>query len=329
MKLFANVPSLGTAVAITVWMAAPPANAAVIRVPQQAATVQDAVDAASPGDQIRVGPGQWCGATITTPVNLIAEGQATIVGCPAPALFGVLRAGFFLPNGAASGTTIRNFTFDGRGTSNSNLDPLAFAVFARDADNVVVEGNTVLGTIQPITDTRGDGWVVTHNSIVDYSALTCDGFCGGGDAIVFQERTGVSRGRNNSATFNVITGRIPDTLNEFSLTGILALNQDGTQITNNRISIAGNPLAAGTGEAIVITDHCCGVPVGYLTSINSYIVNNDGRGSDFAVVIENDASGGDGNAEGARLRGNFGVNDINGTTSVIKNRSVATLVVFP
>lgn len=47
MKLFANVPSLGTAVAITVWMAAPPANAAVIRVPQQAATVQDAVDAAS------------------------------------------------------------------------------------------------------------------------------------------------------------------------------------------------------------------------------------------------------------------------------------------
>ena len=79
----------------------------------------------------------------------------------------------------------------------------------------------------------------------------------------------------------------------------------------------------------MITDHCCGVPVGYLTSINSYIVNNDGRGSDFAVVIENDASGGDGNAEGARLRGNFGVNDINGTTSVIKNRSVATLVVFP
>ena len=329
MAHFSRVTSAIVAAAAFFATVPAPAGAATIRVPQDAATIQAAVDAAANGDEVRVGPGSWCGATVTKPLDLVGDGRATIVGCASPALFGLLRIGFFLPTTAASGTTIRNFVFDGRGTSNTNLDPLAFAVFARDADQIAVQGNAIFGTIQAITDTRGDGWLVTHNVIDGLSALTCDGFCGGGDGIVFQERTGVSRGRGNTAMFNVITGFIPNGLDEFAMTGILALNQDGVRIANNRIAIPHNPAALAAGEAIEINDHCCGVPVSYLTTINAEITNNDGRSSDFVLVIENDALGGDGNSEGARLRGNLGENDINGVSSSIRNRSVKTLAIYP
>lgn len=302
-----------------------------LRVPKDFPTIQDAVNAAAPGDQVRVGPGQWCGATINKRLDLLGEGGATIVGCsaPAPALFSLLRIGFFLPNSGASGTTVRHFVFDGRGISNGNLSPLSFAVFARDASNVVVGQNRVLGTIQAITNTRGSGWTVSYNVIEGLTALTCEGFCGGGDGIVFQARPfGAPRGTDNTVIFNVITGAVPDTLNEFSMTGIFVLGQDGTVIKNNRIAIPDNPLAAGAGIGILVTDVCCGLAGGFLTSINSTIVNNDGRASEFAVVIDRDAGGGTGNSVGTILRGNFGVNDINGSSSTVKNRSIKTLEEF-
>jgi len=304
-----------------------------LRVPHDYPTVQDAVDAASPGDQIRVGPGAWCGATVTTRVDLVGEGGATIVGCPAPALFGILRIGFFLPNGGASGTTIRHFVFDGLGVSNAELDPLAFAVFARDADDVVVRQNHVRGSVQAVTNTRGSRWRVEHNVIEGLTAFTCDGFCGGGDAIVFQSRTPTppqpAAATDNVAVSNVVTGRVPDGLDEFSLVGILAIAQNSAIIANNRIAIAGNALAAATGQAIVITDHCCGDGQKYADSINSVIVNNDGRGSQFAVVIEQDLYGGTGNSAGTVLRGNLGLNDINGSAGPVRNRSIHTLIEFP
>jgi len=309
------------------------AVADTIRVPEDQPTIQAAIDAASAGDQVRVGPGQWCGATVTKQLDLFGEGGATLVGCPSPApnLAGVLRIGFFLPNASASGTTIRHFVFDGRGVSNANLAPLSFAVFARDASNVVVEQNNILGTVQAITNTQGSGWTVSHNTIDGLTVFACDGpFCGGGDGIVFQERrVAMPRGADNGATFNVITGAVPNALNAFSMVGILAIAQDGTVIKNNRISIPNNPVALGDGQAIVITDACCGLPAGFLTSINSVIVNNDGRGSEFSVVIEKDFGGGTGNSAGTTLRGNFGVNDINGSTDTVRNRSIHTLIDFP
>lgn len=314
-------------------VAAAPARAGTLQVPQDYPTIQDAVAAAEAGDQVRVGPGQWCGAVITKPLDLFGEGGATIVGCPAPApnLFGLLRIGFFLPDGSASGTTIRHFVFDGQGVSNANLDPLAFAVFARDASDVIVQQNTVLGTVQAITNTRGSGWTVSHNDILGLTVLTCDGFCGGGDAIVFQQRTPAGpRTHDNSATFNVITGTVPDTLTEFSMVGVLVFGQDGMVVKNNQISIKKNPASTATapGQAILVSDVCCGAFT-FLTSVNSVIVNNDGRGSDYAVVITKDAGGGNGNSAGTTLRGNFGLNDINSAASTVSNRSAKTLIEFP
>ena len=310
------------------------ANAGTLLVPEDYATIQMAADAALAGDQINVGPGEWCGATITKRVDLFGQGNPTIAGCAtSPTLAGVLRIGFFLPDAAASGTTIRHFVFDGQGASNANLDPLSFAVFARDADDVAIEQNTVLGTIQAITNTSGSGWTVSHNNIEGFSVLACEpgGFCGGGIGIVFQERdTAGPRQTDNSAMFNDINGAIPDNFDVFSLAGILVLGgEDGSFIQKNRVDIPDNVTSLAEGQAVVVTDVCCGLPTPFSTAINSTIVKNDGRGSEFSIVITLDSGGGTSNTVGTTLRGNLGVNDINANITEVSNRSIKTLIEFP
>lgn len=292
----------------------------------------------SPGDQIRVGPGEWCGATITKTVGLFGEGGATIIGCTtSPVLAGVLRIGFFLPDADASGSTFRHFVFDGAGVSNQlptgNFDPLSFAIFAREADSVIIEQNHVIGTVQSFTNTDGSGWTVNHNTIEDLTVFTCGQVltCGGGDGIVFQDRNiGGPRQTDNTAMFNVINGAVPDNLELFSMAGIIVLGaEDGTVLQKNRIEIPGNPLADGEGHAIRVSDVCCGGAAGFQTVINSVIVKNDGRNSEFSLVIDKDSTGGTGNTEGTTIRGNFGVNEINEVPSDVANRSIMTLIEFP
>lgn len=307
------------------------------RVPVDFATIQIAVDNAMAGDQIRVGSGEWCGATVTKRLDFFGEGNATIIGCPSsPNLAGVLRIGFFLPSADASGSTFRHFVFDGADVSNQspgNFAPLSFAIFARDADDVIIEHNHVIGTVQSFTNTNGSGWTVNHNTIEDLTVFTCDGMltCGGGDGIVFQDRNaGGPRQTDNTAMFNVINGAVPDNLQLFSMAGIIVLGaEDGTVLQKNRIKIPGNPLAAGEGHAIRVSDVCCGGADGFQTVINSVIVKNDGRHSEFALVIDKDSTGGTGNTEGATIRGNLGVNEINEETSDVSNRSIKTLIEFP
>jgi len=307
-------------------------HAATFFVPEDHATIQLAVDAASPGDKINVGPGQWCGATIDKRLDLFGQGNPTIIGCAgSPNLAGVLRIGFSLPDAGASGTTIRHFVFDGQGASNANFDPLSFAVFARDASDVTIEQNIIAGTIQAITNTGGSGWTVNHNKIQDFSVLACDGtFCGGGVGIVFQERAGTVRQTDNAAMFNQISGVIPDNFDVFSMAGILILGgQDGSIIQKNRIAIPDNLTSSAEGQAIVVTDACCGIPTPFSTAINSTIAKNDGRDSELCLVITLDGGGGTGNTVGTTLRGNLGVNDINAAISDVSNRSIKTLIEFP
>lgn len=293
------------------------ASAATVRVPEDVPTIQAAVDAAHPGDRIRVAAGRWCGATVDKRVRLEGRGLPTIIGCAAPTLDGgPLRVGLLLAAGA-SGSEVRGFAFDGGGVSNANTAPLAFAVFARGASDVVVRGNVVVGTVQALTNSGGDGWHVAYNAVVGLTAFTCDGFCGGGDAIVFQQRdAGKRRALGNAAEHNFVGGAIPDGLNEFGLDGVVVFGQDGATIAHNLVAIPKNPRAAGDGVGVLVSDRCCGDPTPFATSIDYVLVGNDGRPSQVAVRVDRDASGGTGNSAGALIAGNRGVLDINGTVRI-------------
>jgi hypothetical protein len=314
----------------------PNAFASIIQVPQDYPTIQLAVNAATAGDMIRVGPGQWCGARITKQLDLEGEGGATIIGCPdgtpGPSSLGggLFRIGFRVNAVDASGTTIRHFTFDERGWTFANPTPLALGVFAANgaspsADNVIVEHNQFLGGLLGI-ESGGSGWSISHNV---FDSTTIDPVTGvGGGAIVLVN--GVSPAMNNTVSFNKISmivpaGTLPSFITQINIPvlGVLVQAEDNTLLTNNKISIALGPgAAAGTFTAgIVVTDLGPG-----FTSMNSVIVNNDGRGTNYAVVITLDSTGGTGNAVNTTLRGNFGVNSINALTTDVRNRSIHTLI---
>jgi hypothetical protein len=307
-----------------------------IRVPQDYSTIQDAVNAATSGQTIHVGPGQWCGATISTKVDLEGDGGATIIGCSSPveAFDSSLRVGFLLNNNNASGTTIRNFIFDGRGWSRSNLNPLAEGIRARAIPNVInnvtIEHDQFLGGVAGIADLGGGSWLISHNVFSGYSIDPITFF--GGYAISFQDASFpvTTRATDNEASYNTISTTVPNGIvpNEFfilnpdiAFAGVIADSQDGLIIRNNKISIVTNTSLAdgGQGAGIIVGDFGS---IGFLTTTNTVIFNNDGRGSAYALIIPLDSGGLTGNTAGAAMRGNLGVNLINNAPTTIGNRSI-------
>ena len=311
----------------------------IIQVPQNYPTIQLAVNAAAAGDMILVGPGQWCGARITKQLDLEGEGGATIIGCPdgipGPSSLGggLFRIGFRINSVVASGTTIRHFTFDGQGWSFANPTPLALGVFAANAafpsaNDVIVEHNQFLGGLVGM-ESGGSGWSINHNV---FNGFTVDPVTGVGGAAIALVNA-VSLSANNTVAFNNITATVPPgsfpsfvTQINIPFAGVLALAQDSTLLMKNTISIAQAPGATGASAGILVSDQQSISTGADLTSSNSVIVNNDGRGSNYAVVITLDLGGGTGNTLNATIRGNFGVNSINTLTTDVRNRSIHTLV---
>jgi len=303
------------------------ATASTIRsVPGHYATIQEAVDAASPGDEVSVAPGRHCGAVVDKPLTLDGRGQATIVGCAAgPELFDGLRAGFVLPGVAgtsqAGGTRIVGFVFDGRGVAASDLEPLAFGVFARFADDVQISGNRFLGTVQAVTNTGGDRWVIAHNEIHELTLFDCTAArCAGGDGIVIQSAGGdlaapggptnpANRPEGNLVFAKEIDGTIPDGFAAFSMVGIFVFAGDGNVVRENRIRIADNPTSVAAGEGVLISNSRSGTPDVAPGSRNTTVLFNDGSASELGVVV--DGAAGE-NTQGLALFGNRGVHMVEG-----------------
>jgi hypothetical protein len=296
------------------------ARTRVRHVPGTYRTIQAAIDASNAGDVVDVAPGSYCGATVTTEVTLLGHGQATIVGCDeSPTVSDVLRAGFYLPGAdganAASGTHIDGFTFDGRGITEDNLDPLALGVFARFANGVHVEDNIFEGTVQAITNTAGDGWVIARNRIEALTLFDCQGtLCAGGDGIVIQlaldgvaaaggPGAAINRPERNVVFDNQVSGAIPDGFDAFSMAGIMMFAADDTLVSGNLVSIPDNPNADATGDGVLVTNVCCGEPDVVPGARNTAVLFNDGRDSQFGVVVE--GTGG-ANTGGLVLHGNLG-----------------------
>jgi hypothetical protein len=293
----------------------------VLRVPHDYPTIQAAVDAASDGDRIDVGRGRFCGATLTRRVDLHGRPGTTIIGCDAP-VSGAYRVGFLLPDARASGTSIHGFRFDGRGVSNADLLPLGAGILARSADGVSVADNHFDGTFQAVTNTDGSRWSVLFNRIEHLTALTCDGGCAGGDAIVFQQRLVLDRRpEGNLAAFNQVQGDIPAGLDEFSMTGVFVLGQERARVVANFFQIPHNPAAMAQGVGVLVSDHCCANVV-VSTSVKTDVLFNDGRHSELVLRVDPDSSGGAGNLEGAHIFGNRGHVDL--PTAAPRNAAAST-----
>lgn len=279
------------------------AGATTLRVPAQYPTIQAAVDAAADGDRIRVGPGRYCGATLTKRVTLEGHGRPHVIGCStSPNVTTDLRAGFFLPGGKgvnpASGSVIRGFYFDGRGISNQNLEPLSFGVFARSANDVTVEKNTFAGTVQAVTNTGGDRWLIRSNRIRDLTLLDCTRYCTGGDGIVISLARGgaatpagdadpLNRPEDNVVVGNSIEGQAPDGFSSFSMVGILLLSADHTTLLENRLMLRDNPNASSSGQGILVSNTCCGLGTSFLPGSRfTSLVRNDARRSEEGIVVE-------------------------------------------
>ena len=318
------------------------ARAAVLRVPRQYPTIQAAIDAASDGDRIRVSAGRYCGAVVSKRVTLSGVGRPRIVGCDTgPTVTTGTRVGFYLPGvkgmNPASGTRIRGFVFDGEGVSNANLAPLSFGVFARFANDVSVTRNRFLGTVQAITNTAGDRWIIENNRIERLTLLDCTKLCTGGDGIVIALARGgigapggdaaaINRPEDNLIARNVVEGTPPDGFALFSMAGVLLLSADHTTVLRNTLRLRDNPAADAVGQGILVSNSCCGLPTALLPGSRfTTVAFNDGRQSEVAVLVE--GSGGT-NTEGLVLLRNRGKVVVEGTEQLPLARA-ARLVVAP
>jgi hypothetical protein len=252
------------------------------------------------------------------------------MGCPSgiPGPVGDLLGRGFIVNVVASGTSIRGFIFDGKGFSDTNRNPLAVGIGSQfGANNVVVDSNRFLGGAGGIS-ASGSGWLVTHN-VFDGFTILSDGT--GGFAILSEDfQTG--RFTGNAYLDNQITATVPPGSFSFAsftteadvpFAGIAVAGHDGTIIAHNKIAITANA-GGDAGVSIIATDFTPDGPSS--TTINLVITNNDGRASQYGLIITKDQSGGTGNTVGATLRGNFGINLINSVTSNVTNRSIRTLL---
>jgi len=289
------------------------AKAKVWQVPGKIGTIQAAVDAAKDGDEIRVSPGAYCGATIDKRVDLVGIGYPRIIGCSDGPALGVLRVGFFMPGpnakNPASGTKISGFVFDGRGVASANLSPLSFGIFARFARDIEISHNHFEGTAQAITNTGGDRWRIEHNRIHDLTVLDCTGPCTGGDGIVIQlardevaapggDGAAINRPEDNLVLENTIEGSPPDGFSAFSMVGILVFAADHTTVLKNRLLLRDNAAATAVSQGILLTNTCCGTGTSYLPGArNTILAFNDGRKSEVAIVVEG--------SDGANTQGLF------------------------
>lgn len=181
--------------ALVLWLIPAAAVAANWTVPGQFATIQAAVD--SPlvvaGDRILVSPGDHVGARVTKAVEIRGTGGARITDGPLHPFKFVY--GFLIgadDDGAGGdGVTITNLTFT-----------VDLPVFSRGANDVTVSHNTILNTLQGITNRGGKRWDISHNKFIDLRVE-----CGGGIAIILTDILGRDV-RDNLVAHNVVSGTL-------------------------------------------------------------------------------------------------------------------------
>jgi parallel beta-helix repeat protein len=148
---------------LAVGLAGTAAQAGEIHVPADYSTIQEAVDAAAPGDEIHVAPGEYAGAEITgKAVKIIGSGPATRITTGLPPC----GDGFVVWE--AAGTEIHNLAIEVLDELDPRLPPVGVwivlsdnctlrdlrvtaidcGIWSQQSDTVVITGNHVLGPLQ-------------------------------------------------------------------------------------------------------------------------------------------------------------------------------------
>ena len=164
-------------------------SAAVLKVPNPYATIQEAVDAAAPGDTIMVAPGEHAGCWIYKPVHIKGQGNATIT---AGLNYGYVFGFIFGPGSDGSSISHLAFTVD-------------FPIYGTWANDVTVTQCSLRNPIQGISVYEGCGWDISQNTIVDVRMEPLGP--SGGHGIVFVHRYG-GPVADNVVSHNVIRGQV-------------------------------------------------------------------------------------------------------------------------
>ena len=247
-----------------------------LRVPGDYPTIQAAVDAADPGDTIRVGPGEFAGATITKPLELKGSGAATRIVSGVWFQGGAAFDTSFFIEPQASGTVISHFVLV------NGTEPHVFGVFARGTDHVTLSHLTILNPWQGITNNGGKFWTIMHNKI--------EGFPTGSTfATGIYMPAAVSSLENNFVALNTID--YSDGFGETS-DGILVVSYEdswvgmstGNTFVHNKITSSETGFTtASFGISLLFVDFTGGLSP--LTLVDNVVSFNDCRGNNIPIDL--------------------------------------------
>lgn len=153
------------------------AQAVIWHVPGDFDTIQEAIDSplVDAGDTIMVGPGVHEGALVTKSVEIKGEDGAVINDGPEHPHPNIVHQGFRLLADS-----------DGAIISHLEFDSIDLAIMNGDAvDDVTVENCTFTNAVQAVSNWRGSGWQISHNTITDLRTI-----CGGGIGILIADFSG-------------------------------------------------------------------------------------------------------------------------------------------
>lgn len=165
-------------------------SAAVLKVPStNYPTIDAAVAAATDGDTIMVGPGEFAGCWVYKKVHIRGIGKTTITdGVNFGYIFG------FIFVAGSDGATITNLAFT-----------VDFPIYGTWANNVTVTHCTMSNPVQGVSVCEGSGWTISHNTIVDLWTEPIGP--SGAHGIAFVHRYGGAI-TGNVVSHNVITGTV-------------------------------------------------------------------------------------------------------------------------
>lgn len=262
-------------------LAAKPGN--VWYVPGDFATIQDAIDdpGVVDGDTIRVGPGNFAGALVDKSITIKGEESAVIDNGPMhPA---GLSMGFRLLEGS-DGATLSHLTFE-----------VDLAIMNGDAVNdVTVTHCRFNNTIQAVSNWRGSGWTISHNTITDLRTRN-----GGGIGIMVADYSG-GVVKDNVVSHNTIAGTLfvdPNDGGGYNGSGIVlyadfrwggagAEEISNNRVVKNRVSLVSDTPDVVDVAAFELTDSRDDINADpFPVILNNAIGFNDFRGTTLQIAL--------------------------------------------